>query len=148
MLNEVKHLVGVDKTHRSHTSSPTGFLTCGLPPSRLGIKSKLFLPSTCRRFTPLRYVQNDNTVEIVSTELCAIFLSKAVLYNAQRTLGGRVVLDVLPVRTMERAAVECRFSRKTTKAPLHTFSSKGVSSGADMKLSRTGCTRRTARSGQ
>ncbi len=42
-------------------SPPTRFLTYGLPPSRLGRKSKLFLLSTCRRFTPLRYVQNDKS---------------------------------------------------------------------------------------
>ncbi len=40
------------------------------------------------------------------------FLSKVVLCNAQRKLPGQVVLIVLPVRAVERAAAECCFSQK------------------------------------
>ncbi len=60
----------------------------------------------------LHFVQNDKVVEIVSKELCATFSSKAVSCNAQRKLGGRAVLDVLPVHPIKRAAANGRFSRK------------------------------------
>lgn len=40
------------------------------------------------------------------------FSSKVVLCNAQRKLPGQVVLIVLPVRAVERAAAECCFSQK------------------------------------
>ncbi len=62
--------------YRPRTYTPTEFLTCGLPPSRLGKKSKLFLLSTWRRFTPLRFTQNDKMMEIPYKELCANFSSK------------------------------------------------------------------------
>ncbi len=46
------------------TYSTTRFLTCGLPPSRLGIKSLLFMLSTCRRFAPRCFTQNDMTIKL------------------------------------------------------------------------------------
>ncbi len=51
--------------YRPRTSSPTRFLTCGLPPSRLGIRNKFLLLSTCRRFISLCSIQNDRTQYVI-----------------------------------------------------------------------------------
>ena len=92
-------------------SSPTVFLTCGLPPSRLGIRNKFLLPSTWRRFISRCSIQNDR-VEIVSKELCATFSSKGISCNANDVRTDRLYLTY------------CLFGRTSARQQMMSFHGK------------------------